>query len=229
VAEAEHWAAEGGSGEWGDEGEWGGGGGDAWAEGENGGWGGEVDGSVLSGPSLALSHASSVWEECQDEGGKVFFYNVHTGESSWRDPRGSDDDSASLQRQTAVPSPTHRARPPSPRDGVSTRPPSPRDGGWEVAQDDDGTLYYFNAATGESTYERPDGAQPVDTVGDPAGSAGYDEAWAASGGAEWGESAVSPLTAPLGFGGDWEETDDGEGPYWYNNATGETSWVQPEF
>ena len=185
----------------------------------------------MQAPSLDLSHASSVWEECQDDDGKVFFYNVHTGESSWHDPRG--DDYSLPQSAAAHPARSPR-RPPSPRGDSSSssiggggdgtaRPPSPRDdgvAGWEVAQDDDGAYFYFNAATGESTYERPDGAAPVAR-----------DAGAGGGGADESESGgnAAAAAAPLGSGSDWEEMDDGEGPYWYNNTTGESSWAQPEF
>jgi hypothetical protein len=96
-------------------------------------------------------------------------------------------------------------------------------------QDEEGNPTYYNTATGESTYERPDGAMPLAIAKASAAGAGNEfenEAWAEGGEAYGGESVVSPLTAALG--GEWEETDDGDGPYWYNNATGETSWVQPE-
>jgi len=254
VAEAEEWAAIGGEGDawegdsnggWeGDEGGWESGWngdnsgweGGNWNEGSEGGGNEAVDdGSVLSAPSIALSHASSVWEECQDDGGKVYFYNVHTGESSWQDPRTMTSGDASMQHHSVVSSPTQRARPPSPRDnddgGGNERPPSPRDGAWEEVQDEEGNPAYYNTATGGSTYERPDGAMPLaidNGANAEAGGAGYGgeyEAWAESSDAYGAESVVSPLTAALGS--EWEETDDGDGPYWYNNATGETSWVQP--
>ena len=258
VAEAEEWAAIGGEGAWaadnsawdgdnggweGDEGGWesehGSWNGDnsGWGEAGEEGWGNDAvdDGSVLSYPSIALSHASSVWEEYQDDGGKVYFYNVHTGESSWQDPRTRTSGDPSLQFPSVVSSPTQRARPPSPRDddddddNNNERPPSPRDGAWEEVQDEEGNPTYYNTATGESTYERPDGAMPLAIAKASAAGAGNEfenEAWAEGGEAYGGESVVSPLTAALG--GEWEETDDGDGPYWYNNATGETSWVQPE-
>ena len=76
----------------------------------------------------------SVWEECQDDDGKVFWFNTETQESTWRDPR--------LQMSARG----HGIE----GDGSE----------WEVAEDEEGRVIYVNQRTGESTYERPDGADP---------------------------------------------------------------------
>ena len=81
--------------------------------------------------------------------------------------------------------------------------------GWEEYEDDEGTKYYYNAATGESTYDYPAGGE-VGGGGDGGGGGGE---------IEGGGVAGSP----------WEVYYDEEGsPYYYNSETGDSTYDPPE-
>jgi hypothetical protein len=75
---------------------------------------------------------------------------------------------------------------------------------WVVGYSSEGYPYYTNTATGESTWERPDGYVEEVASGDA-------------------------MTVSVVGGGQWTLAADKKGnPFYYDSATGESRWAQPE-
>ncbi|GMH70342.1 hypothetical protein TL16_g05387 [Triparma laevis f. inornata] len=82
--------------------------------------------------------------------------------------------------------------------------------GWEAFVDDDGNTYYYNAGSGESTYDFPVG-------GEGGGGGGGDDGYG-GGGEGGGGEAASP----------WEQYFDESGQsYYYNSVTGDSTYENP--
>ena len=162
--------------------------------------------SILPDPGLAENCATLVtaetWQEVFDDEGSIYYHNTVTGETSWELPspifqheqvEGTDalnNDDNALGNDTAS-------------------------GGWEEAYDDDGNLYFYHSATGETAWELPesDNARSFD---EPATSV---EQW-------HGHNADGTI---LETPRQWtEHIDEQSGEtYYHNPATGETSWEKP--
>jgi len=109
---------------------------------------------------------------------------------------------------------------------------------WEAVKDKEGRTYYYNRATGESSWEVPPAAAAAAAsgVGDAEGG-DHEEAAAAveegGGGAEGGEGAAAPASASAAAAEGQEQrwtgymTDQGT-RYYFNEITGETQWERPE-
>ena len=93
---------------------------------------------------------------------------------------------------------------------------------WTVYHDDQGAAYWYSSISGESTYE-----QPANVSGGAGGATNQE----GGGGGEAGENASWLTNAAEGEGGvgvEWETyTDDAGANYWYNSATGESTYEQP--
>eukprot|EP00966_Prymnesium_polylepis_P253566 5861024-Prymnesium_polylepis.1 len=85
------------------------------------------------------------WEAHADDDGHPFYHCAATGESTYTHPEEG-------VRAAALPPPL----PPAAIEAIGDAPPLPA--GWEAHEDDDGHHFYHCAATGESTYARPDAA-----------------------------------------------------------------------
>lgn len=89
---------------------------------------------------------------------------------------------------------------------------------WEEAVDDaTGQPYFYNHATGETSWERPADMPGADVEVDAAGD--HEANWGVDTDAQWdGETR-----------GDWTSgVDEATGAtYYYNNVTGESSWEPP--
>jgi hypothetical protein len=128
--------------------------------------------------------------------GEEYYYNASTGESSYEWPAGAQRAEPASSPAPAVAS----------TDGGRKLPD-----GWEVAVSrSTGGEYYYNASTGESSYEWPAGAQHAEPASSPApavastdGGRKLPDGW---------EVAVSRSTG--------EE-------YYYNASTGESSYEWP--
>ena len=87
---------------------------------------------------------------------------------------------------------------------------------WESCVTEDGTPYWYDAISGESTW-----SEPADFVDNVAPTAAYGDAADAAMGAAMGATHALPLG--------WEAVDDpeGGGTYYYNTVDGTTTWDFP--
>jgi hypothetical protein len=202
-----------------------------------------------------------VWEVCEGDDGRMYYYNTSTGESQWEEPRevaearARGDEIGSLASGGSRPSTS----------GGLQQPDGPLPKAWEECVDDDGKTFYYNETTGVSTWERPD---PDDDDDDDDNDEIEEEAGDMIGGrwevvvdeesgrkyfynGETGESvwerpadetraSAAPTAVDDGSftlaadldgdeaDGSWEQVTDEEGfTYYYNKATGESSWERP--
>lgn len=168
--------------------------------------------------STRTAFETDEWEECVDDNGKTFYYNTATGVSTWQDPRTLAITDGSGSAATEAESQGEGVGRGDDREDLDMQSAA-TSGPWEEVVDDDGTRYYYNADTGESTYDRPDGL----SRGDEPQAEALDDAAQGT----WDDPmAQEPIVDANG--GVWEQTDDGEGnAYWYNTETGESSWEPP--
>ena len=98
---------------------------------------------------------------------------------------------------------------------------------WQVGFTSEGFRYYTNALTGESTWERPEGfvgdEQPEADAVDVSVGGAADASHAAA------VAAGDAATGSVVDGGKWVLAADKKGnPFYYDAATGESRWAQPE-
>ena len=155
------------------------------------------------------------WAAVPSDDGE-YYYNSLSGETSWDKPieLGGDGGVAAAAAAAAADAPALDD------EAAATAP----DGallaeGWVAVATEDGETYYHNEATGETAWEPP-----------YAESAAYAEG--AENGADLFRSVLGGGDADAAASEDpyaWTRTEDpGSGvPYWYREATGETSWNDP--
>ena len=111
---------------------------------------------------VAAEHAGSEWEELDDGAGNAYFYNHITGETSWEPPTWGDLKSK-LKMQRLTSALTSAATEEiavddaAPATIVASGPAGAARGGaeWSEQYDEFGNVYYFNASTGETSWEAP--------------------------------------------------------------------------
>lgn len=196
-----------------------------------------ADASMPNPAEVAAMPLAEGWVEVYDDDGGLYYFNQFTNESVWERERATVGAAAAeVAAETAAVA------------AVSGG------GEWEEVQGDDGAVYYYNSATGESSWTPPgvgvsagssgaaaagaqvevDGSGDWETVTGDDGQVYYantvtgETAWTRPGGeAAAGGDAGAAATADAG-GEEWEalETDEGI-PYYYNAGTGETVWEKP--
>lgn len=100
---------------------------------------------------LDLDHASDVpenWEEIVDENsGSTYYYNRVSGESRWNLPRQM---LLAMSALTAM-----NMFSPSNDENTSIEIRQEDETEWETIEEDNGSVYYYNTLTGESTWDNP--------------------------------------------------------------------------
>lgn len=81
------------------------------------------------------------WEAFQDDDGDTYYVNTLTQETSWDRPANFKEGGGG----SADASP------------AADSPKAAENGGWEAVKDDVGDIYYWNASSGETTWDKPAG------------------------------------------------------------------------
>lgn len=153
------------------------------------------------------------WEQITDPAsGKPYFCNRATGETSWTPP------AAPAMQPGAAMAPTPAPAPSGPPQGGAAPPLPP---GWEQINDPaSGRPYFCNRSTGETSWTPP--AAPVIQQPAPAMAPAPTPAAAPA-------PAPASAPAPGGLPQGWEQVNDPASgkPYFFNRATGVTSWTPP--
>ena len=131
-----------------------------------------------SDSGVIADSTSGFWAAYSDEEGNVYYYNSHSGETSWEPPTGWDS--------TEV---THTDAP------VTERPE------WFEQKNPDGHLYYVNTATGESTWQRPTSGDIIALRGELSAANGHTPT-APSATDDATATATALITADIGHGYD---------------------------
>ncbi len=111
-------------------------------------------------PAAPVSAAASDWTAVKDgSSGDTYYFNPKTGETTWDTPPGFVESAASPA--VAAPAPAPAA--PAPSSPASTAPapiaapavPQVAKGWQAVLDTASGEYYYFNASTGETSWDKP--------------------------------------------------------------------------
>ena len=201
---------------------------------ENGGGGGGGGGG-----SLGQVAAKEEWKSMTDKKGRTYYYNTATGQSSWKKPAALDEKQPSIQHNEAA-------------EAVAAAVTGPHPD-WSQVPDSKGRLYWYNTATGESTWKTPagvlasgggggGGVPGAGTSGASKVKAAADYAESSGGGAKPREDGTAAKTkqvpaeeeeedAVIAAPGaeEWTPMTDSKGrTYYYNTATGQSSWKKPD-
>lgn len=168
------------------------------------------------------------WVEHEDDTGNKYYHNEKTDETTWDRPPEFDQmaTDGEDEKRAGLSSPKHGL---DEDDGDGNQQDKDdeeprRAGDWLEHEDDEGNKYYHNEKTGETTWDRPEEFDKLDSSGDAAAEPlsspkhGLDE----SNNKE--EEEGEPRRA-----GDWLEHEDDEGrKYYHNLVTDEVTWERPE-
>ena len=127
----------------------------------------EAGGPAAQGASRAGRALPPGWTENETAAGQVYFFNARTGETSWTFPtapqRGIAAAAAPLGEQ--LPDHRHHASVANPllqeAGGPAARERRALGEGWTEHETAAGQLYYFNARTGEMSWDDPGSAAPA--------------------------------------------------------------------
>ncbi|KAG0343099.1 Rho GTPase-activating protein 21 [Podila horticola] len=93
------------------------------------------------------------WSATTNNKGRLYYYNVVTKETSWKLPSANSTPTDPLELDTHVNHPNLST------DEVHQALPR----GWNSAHDEDGSMYFFNSSTGETTWDKPTSPGSPDT------------------------------------------------------------------
>ncbi|VEU34087.1 unnamed protein product [Pseudo-nitzschia multistriata] len=163
------------------------------------------------------AHASD-WVATKDGEGRTYYYNEKTEETLWERPAGfnpeneNDKDTGEADKKDAdvkEEKETHTAK------------ESANNQDWRELKDEEGTSYYYNEKTEETSWDRPVGFNPENENDKETGEVDKKDAVAK----EENETTTARESANKQ---DWVELKDDEGrSYYYNEKTEETSWDRP--
>lgn len=99
------------------------------------------------------------WEAAWSSEGELYYVNYETGESSWDPPLRSASDTVAPYSPVALPSPSGFGGGGDEGGGGNDQAPLPH--GWFEATTEDNDLYFYHEDTGETSWQRPAGAEHV--------------------------------------------------------------------
>jgi len=82
-----------------------------------------------------VEQAKEIWEEMQDDEGKIYLYNAATGETKWKEEKKVEEEEVAAE----------------------DHPGYYNKADWEEMETEDGVKYYYNNKTDESVWEPPPG------------------------------------------------------------------------
>ncbi|KAF9215977.1 Rho GTPase-activating protein 21 [Podila verticillata] len=93
------------------------------------------------------------WSATTNNQGRLYYYNVVTKETSWKLPSANSTPTEPSTEQTHV----------NPSALTDENPHQVLPRGWSSAHDEDGSMYFFNSSTGETTWDKPTSRGSTDT------------------------------------------------------------------
>ncbi|CAB9516905.1 TH1 protein [Seminavis robusta] len=203
----------------------------------------EEDGDDNNDPAEESGNNNDgVWEKHYDEDEKKHYYsNTKTNETTWEKPDGFKEDDDAQEEEKP--------------DDDGERKPTSKSGVWEKHEDADGSAYYYNTETEETSWEKPEGFVDDDddkkdhqtdkqAVKEEEEEAERMEEEALPKSPIGGVEEEALPKSPIGgaddddddndndeqtqSAGTWERHEDEEGrEYYYNPKTDETTWDRP--
>ena len=99
---------------------------------------------------------TSGWEKLQDDDGNVYYYNSQTEVTQWEAPDGFDE-SAVVAVSDKEDAAEEFSSSPKPAAETNDKAAAGGGGKWEKYTDEEGRTYYYNATSGETQWEAPEG------------------------------------------------------------------------
>jgi len=161
----------------------------------------------------------NAWEQVTDEQGNVYYYNSQTEVTQWEKPEDFDKTADTAVAVSAAANGDGEAEVEAPAENGDT---AIANNGWEMFQDDDGNVYYFNNQTEETQWHKPDGFDDSAVAVEASQKQKPDNEFSSSPPSASADGAHQAERS-------WEKYKDDEGRiYYYNTTTEETQWEAPE-
>jgi hypothetical protein len=170
------------------------------------------------------------WEELEDAStGEIYYYNAESGETSWESPTAEVGDAAG-EGTDVIPDNGEESEGVDEDEGIDNDGIEHLPDGWKEVEDPStGEIYFYNAESGETSWERP----AVEKVEDPTNGDveilpdNVDQTESSVDGIDEGEGDNFKGADDLPDG--WKEVEDSSSGqiYFYHAESGETSWDRP--